>query len=79
MTSVRERSRPARRGQASKAPTGPLSSNKSNNGDHKDPLGSNKLGPSEAPTRPEILVGPETPTGPPQFPPLPVSQDLGAH
>ncbi len=72
MTSVRGRGRPVCRGQASEAPTGPLSSN----GDHEHPLRSNKLGPSEAPARSEA---PEAPPGPPQAPPLPVPQDPGAN
>ncbi len=79
MTSVRGRGRPARRGQASKAATDPSSSNR----DHKNPLESNKLGPSEAPTGseapagPEIPVGPEAPLGPPQASPL--LQDSGTN
>ncbi len=76
MTSVRGRSRPVRRGQASKAPTGPLSSNR----DHEDPLGSNEPGPSEAPTGSEASAGPpEAPPGPLQAPLLPVPQDPGAN
>ncbi len=79
MTSVRGRGRPVHRGQASEAPTGPLSSN----GDHEDPLGSNEPGLSEAPTgskAPEAPAGPpEAPPGPPQTPPLPVSQDPDAN
>ncbi len=81
MTSVRGQCRPAQRGQASEAPTDPLSSN----GDHKDPLESNKPGPSEAPTSskapagPETPAGPEAPLGPPQAPPLPVPSDPGAN
>ena len=51
MTSVQRRRRFVYRGQAPKVPIGPTS-NRSNNEDHKDPLGSNKPGPSEAPTRP---------------------------
>ncbi len=61
MTSVRGQGRPARRGQASEAPTGPPSSN----GDHEDPLGSDKLGPSEA-----SAIPPEAPPRPSQAPPL---------
>ncbi len=76
MTSVRGRSRPTRRGQASKAPTGPPSSN----GDHEDPLGSNKSGLSESPAGSEAPTGPpEAPPGPPQASPLPVLQDPGAN
>ncbi len=60
MTSVKERDRPVQRGQASEAPIGPLSSNQSDNGDHKDPLGSNKLKSFEAPTGPKALVRPKT-------------------
>ncbi len=76
MTSVRGRGRPTRRDQASKAPTGPPSSN----GDHEDPLGSNKSGPSKAPASSEAPAGPpEAPPGPPQAPPLPVLQDPGAN
>ncbi len=81
MTSVRGRGQPAQGGQASKAPIGPPSSN----GDHEDPLGSNKLGPSKAPTGSKVLAGLETLTGPeaclrpPQAPSLPVPQDLDAN
>ncbi len=76
MTSVRGRGRPIRRGQAFKAPTGLPSSN----GDHEDPLGSNKSGSSEAPTGFEAPMGPpEAPPRPPQAPPLPVPQDPGAN
>ncbi len=76
MTSVRGRVRPARRGQAFEAPTGPPSSN----GDHKNPLGSNKPGPSEAPAGSEALAGPpQAPPRPLQAPPLPVPQDPGAN
>ncbi len=81
MTSVRGRDRPARRNQASEAPTGPLLSN----GDHENPLGSNKLGlfeaftGSKAPTGPETPAGPEAPPESPQTPPLPVPQDPGAN
>ena len=58
MISVQRRGRPARRGQVSEGAICPAS-NKSNDKDHKDPLGSNKLGPSEALIRPF-----EAPTGP---------------
>ncbi len=79
MTSVRRRGRPVRRSQAFEAPTGPPSSNE----DHKDPLGSNELGPSKAPARSEALEAsagpPEASPGPPQAPPLPVLQDPGAN
>ncbi len=79
MTSVRGRGRPARRGQASEAPTSPPSSN----GDHEDPLGSNEPGPSKAPVgseAPEAPAGPpEAPPGPPQAPPFPILQDPGAN
>ncbi len=76
MTSVRGRGRPVRRGQASKAPTGPFSSN----GDHENPLGSNESGPSKAPAGSEALARPpEAPPGPPQVPPLPVLQDPSAN
>ncbi len=76
MTSVKGRGRPARRGQVSEAPTGPPSSN----GDHKDPLRSNKTEPSEAPDGSETLAGPlEAPSKPSQAPPLSVLQDLGAN
>ncbi len=57
MISIREQDRPAQRSQASKAPTGAPSSNKSADGNYKDPLGSNKPGPSDAPA--------EAPVGPP--------------
>ncbi len=79
MTSVRRRDRPIHKGQAFKALTNPLSSNKN----HEDPLESNKPGPSEAsadskgPVRPETPAGPEAPSGTPQAPLLP--QDLGAN
>ncbi len=43
MTSVRGQSRPTQKSQASEAPT-----NLFNDGNHKDPLKSNKSGPSEA-------------------------------
>ncbi len=79
MTSVRGRGRPAQRDQAFEAPTGLLSSN----GDYEDPLGLNKVGPSEAPTGSKAPAGPETPAGPealsgsPQT--LPLLQDPGAN
>ncbi len=78
MTSIRGRIRPPRRSQASEAPTGPLLSN----GDHKDPLGSNIPGLSEAPTGskasagPETLAGPEAPPKPPQVPLFPFPKIL---
>ncbi len=73
MTSVRRRGRLVRRSQASEAPTGPLSSN----GDHKDPLESNKSGPSEASAGSEAPAGPlEAPPGPPQAPPFPLPRIL---
>ncbi len=81
MTSVRGRGRPTQRSQASKAPTGPSSSN----ADHEDTLRSNEPGPSKAltgskaPAEPETSARPEAPPGPPQAPPLPVPQDLDAH
>ncbi len=76
MTSVRRRGRPTQRSLASKAPTDPFSFN----GDHKDPLGSNKLGPSEAPACSEASAGsPEAPLGPPQAPLLSMPQDPGAN
>ncbi len=76
MTSVRGRDQPICRGQASEAPTGLPSSN----GDHKDPLGSNKSGPFEAPAGSEAPTGPpETPPGPSQAPPLPVPKDPGTN
>ncbi len=75
MTSVRGQGRPVYRGQASEAPTSPPISN----GDHKDPLGSNKPGLSKASAgseAPEASSGPpESPPGPPQAPPFPVLQD----
>ncbi len=55
ITSVQEQGRLAQRDQASKAPTG-LSSNRSDDEDYKDPLGSNKRGSSKAPT--EASAGP---------------------
>ncbi len=79
MTPVKGRGRPVRRGQASKAPTGPPSSN----GNHEDPLGSNKPGLSETSAgseTPEAPTGPlEAPPGPPQALSLPVPQDPGAN
>ncbi len=78
ITSVRGRGRPTQRNQASKAPTGP-SSNMSDNRDNKNPLRSNKLGPSEASARPKALSRPETPARSPQALPLPVLQDPGAN
>ncbi len=76
MTSVRQRGRLVRRGQAFEAPTGPLSSN----GDHEDPLGSNESGPSEAPAGSKAPAGPpEAPPRPPQAPPLLVPQDPDAN
>ena len=50
MISIGGRGRSARRGQAFKAPIDPTS-NKSDDGDHKEPLGSNEPKLSEAPTR----------------------------
>ncbi len=73
MTSVRGRDQPAQRGQTFKAPTDTSSSNKFDNRDHENPLGSNKLGPFKA------LAGPKAPLGPSQAPPLLVSQDPGAN
>ncbi len=71
MTSVRGRDRLARRDQTSKAPTGPPSSNR----DHKNPLGSDKPGPSKA-----LTGAPETPPGLLQAPPLPnIPQDPGTN
>ncbi len=70
MTLVRERGQLARRSQASKTPTRPPSSNRSDNGDHEDPLGLNKPRPSKAFAEPEIPVGLEAPPRPPQAPPL---------
>ncbi len=76
MTSVRGRGQPIRRSQASEAPIGPLLSN----GDHEDPLGSNKPGFSEALASSEAPTGtPEARPGPPQAPPLPVPQDPDAN
>ncbi len=53
MTLVRGQVQPTQRTQASEAPI-----NRSNDGDHEDPLASNKPGPSKAPA--------EAPAGPPQ-------------
>ncbi len=79
MTSVRGRGRPVRRGQASKAPIGPLSSN----GDHEDPLKSNTPGLSKAPAGSEAPEAParplEAPPGPPQALLLLVPQDPDAN
>ncbi len=71
MTSVRGRGQPAQRSQASKVPTSFSSSNKSANGDHKDPLRSNEPGPFEASA--------EASGGPLQAPPFPILQDPGAN
>ena len=60
MTSVQEQGWLAQRGQASKIPT-----NRFNNRDHKDPLGSNKPEPSkalEAPVEPPKVLFPVFPT-----------------
>ncbi len=46
ITLVKRQGRPAQRGQASNAPT-----DRFNDGDHEDPLGSNKPELSKAPTR----------------------------
>ncbi len=81
MTSLRGQGRPIRRGQASKAPTGPPLSNE----DHENPLVSNKPGLSEALTgskalaRPKTPARPEAPSEPLQAPPLPVPQDPNAN
>ncbi len=80
MTSIRGQGLLARRGQASKAPTGPFSFN----GNHEDPLKLNELRPSKAFAGSKVPVGPETPLGPeapprsPQAPPLPVGRDPSA-
>ncbi len=78
MTSVGGQGQPVRRGQASEALTGLLSSN----GDHEDHLGSNKPGPSEAPAGSEAPEAParslEAPLGSPEALPLPIFQDPGA-
>ena len=58
ITSVQGQGRLAHKGQAFKGPIGPAS-NRFNDEDYKDPLGSNKPGPSEAPTGPF-----KAPTGP---------------
>ena len=77
MTSIRERGRPGRRSQASKAPMGPTS-NRSENENHKYPLKSNKPGPSKAPiTSSKAPTRPfKAPTRPPQ---APLPQDPGAN
>ncbi len=76
MTSIRGQGRPVQRNQASEASTGPPSSN----GNYKDPLGSNELGPFETPTGFEAPAGPfEAPPVPPQASPLPIFQDPGAN
>ncbi len=78
MTSVRGRGWHARRGLASEAPTGHLSSN----GDHKDLIGSNEPefskahAGSEAPAGPETPAGPEALPGPPQAPLFPFPRIL---
>ncbi len=81
MTLVKGQGQLAQRGQASKAPTSPLSSN----GDHEDPLGSNEPEFSEAPAGSKAPAGLKTPARseappePPQAPLFPVSQDLSAN
>ncbi len=67
MTSIKRRGRPAWRGQVSEALT-----NWSNNGDQKDPLGSNKSGPSKTP------IEPEAPAEPSQAPP-PTAPDVAQY
>ena len=57
MTLVKGQGCLALRSQASEVFIGP-SSNKSNNEDYTNPLGSNKPEPSKAPTGPEALAGP---------------------
>ncbi len=69
MTSVRRRGQPARRGQ--EALTSLALPNRSDDGNHKDPLGSNKPRPSKALVRPKTLAAIEAPTRPPQAPPAP--------
>ncbi len=71
MTSVRGRGQLVQKGQAFKAPIVLLSSNKSDDRDHKDPLGLNKPRPSKTPTGHKAPAGPKTsarpkaPPGPP--------------
>ncbi len=73
-TSVRGKSRPTYKSKASEAPTGP-SSIRSDNGDYKDPLRSNKPRPPNVPTGPyEGFIRPR------QAPPLSSThEDLGAN
>ncbi len=74
MTLVRGQSRSIQRSQASEALTGPLS-NKSNDREYENLLGSNKPGPSEAfAGLYTALAGPETPAEPEA--PLSLSQVL---
>ena len=64
MTSVRGQSCPIQRGQASKAFIGPLS-NRFDNKNHINCLGSNKSGCPKAFAGPEILIGFEASARPP--------------
>ena len=73
ITLIRRRDCLAQRDQAFKAFIRPVS-NKSDNRDYTDPLGSNKSGPPKAPVKPlETLIGPEA------LVELPVSQDPSAN
>ena len=67
MTSIRRQDCPVQRSQVSKAFTN-LSFNKSNNGDHKDPLESNKPGLFKAPTRFKAFAKPKALARPFQAP-----------
>ncbi len=77
MTSIKERSCLAQRAQVFKAPTS-LSSNRSDDKDYKNPLGSNEPEPSKAPAAPETPVGPKAPSEPPRAL-LPAPEDLDAN
>ena len=63
MSLVKRQGCSAQRRQAFEAPINFLS-NKPDNGDYKNPLESNKSGPSKTPARPEALTGPEALAGP---------------
>ncbi len=78
ITSVRGQSCPAQRNQTFKALIG-LLSNMSDDGDYKDPLESNKPGPSKALARLKAPTRPEAPNRSLQAPPLSIFQDPDAN
>ncbi len=77
MTSVGGQDRSTWRNQASEAPTSPLS-NRSDDGDHENPLGSNEPRLSKAPAGSETPARPEAPARPTQAP-LFTPQNPGAN